>query len=65
MIRTVLITSCYRGNERKTFYGRYDPVTLERQGWKIEATMTKKFKMSDADFVRYGTEVETILKEEK
>lgn len=57
MIRTVLITSCYRGNERKVFYGRYDPVTLERQGWKIECTMRKKFKMSDEDFAKYGTEV--------
>lgn len=56
MIRTVLITECIHKatNEKKTFYGRYDPVTLERKGYKVIRAYIQKYEMSDEQFVKYA-----------
>lgn len=58
MFRTILITECENKitKEKKCFYGRYDPVTLERGKWKIVNTYSKRFTMSDEDFVKYAKE---------
>ena len=57
MIRTILITECENKitKERRFFYGRYDPVTLERGKWKIINTYSKKYTMTDEEFVKYAT----------
>lgn len=56
MVRTILITECENEitKERRCFYGRYDPVTLQRGNWKILNTFSRKYFMTDAEFVRYG-----------
>lgn len=56
MIRTILVTECENKitKERRCFYGRYDPVTLERQNWKIINTFSRRYSMTDEDFVKYG-----------
>ena len=58
--RTVLITECINKitAQRKNFYGRYDPVTLERQHYKVLKSYKKKFTMTDEEFANYGHEVE-------
>lgn len=62
MTRTILCTEVEHAitKERRMFYGRYDPVTLERGKWKIISTCQKKFTMSDEEFVKHGK-----LKEDK
>jgi len=57
MIRTILVTECEHKitKERRMFYGRYDPVTLERGNWKVINTYRRKYSMSDETFARYGT----------
>lgn len=63
MIRTVLHTylADSKGKVRETIYGRYDPVTLQkecdRKGLHIKSTEVKKYSMTDADFVKYGKEL--------
>lgn len=62
MTRTILCTECENKitKERRMFYGRYDPVTLERGKWKIINTFQRKYTMTDEEFVRHGK-----LKEDK
>lgn len=57
MIRTILVTECEHRitKERRNFYGRYDPVTLERGNWKVLNTCSKKYSMSDETFVKHAT----------
>ena len=56
MIRTILISECEHNitKERRNFYGRYDPVKLEREGWKVYNTYQQKYTMSDETFAKYG-----------
>ena len=56
MIRTILITECENSvtHERKTFYGRYDPVTLARGNWVPVKLESKKFSMTDEEFVKHA-----------
>lgn len=56
MIRTILVTECENRitKEIRNFYGRYDPVTLERGNWKILDSYPAMFSMTDETFVRYG-----------
>ena len=60
MIRTILITECQhrKTGEHKTFYGRYDPVTLERKGYKVLHAYIQKYEMSDEEFVKHATKKE-------
>ena len=60
IVRTILITECINKDtaQRKTFYGRYDPVTLERRRWKIIRSYQKKFTMTDEEFATHGKEME-------
>ena len=60
IFRTILITECINKltAQKKTFYGRYDPVTLERQHWKVLRSYHKKFTMTDEEFAKYGKEKE-------
>jgi hypothetical protein len=43
-------------HEKKVFYGRYDPVTLARGNWKVVNTYSKKFSMTDEEFVKHAKE---------
>ncbi len=58
MIRTILLTECENTitHEHKTFYGRYDPVTLARGYWKVISTCSKKYSMTDEEFVKHAKE---------
>ena len=58
MIRTILITECENSvtHEKKVFYGRYDPVTLARGNLKVLDTYSKKFSMTDEEFVKHAKE---------
>ena len=58
MIRTILITECENSvtHEKKVFYGRYDPVTLARGHWRVLDTYSKKFSMTDEEFVKHAKE---------
>lgn len=60
MIRTILVTECEHKitKEQRCFYGRYDPVTLERKQWRILKTYTKRYEMTDEDFAKHGKEKE-------
>lgn len=60
MIRTILVTECEntKTGEKKKFYGRYDPVTLSRGNWKVVDTYSKKYSMTDEEFVRHAKEKE-------
>lgn len=56
IFRTILITECINKitAQRKTFYGRYDPVTLERNHWKVLRSYQQKFTMSDEEFAKHA-----------
>ena len=56
LTRTILCTECEHKitKEQRVFYGRYDPVTLERGKWKILNTYQRKYTMTDEEFVKYG-----------
>ena len=60
IFRTILVTECIHTvtGVRKTIYGRYDPVTLQRKSLKVLRSYQKKFTMTDEDFARYGHEME-------
>ena len=64
MVRTILVTDCENRitKERRCFYGRYDPVTLERGNWKIIDSYSEKWSMTDETFVKYG---KRLTKKEK
>lgn len=57
MIRTILVTEVEHEitKERRNFYGRYDPVTLQRGHWKVLNSYSRKYSMTDETFVRYAT----------
>ena len=56
MIRTILVTVCENTvtKVRRPFYGRYDPVTLDRGNWKPISTEKVKYSMTDETFAKYG-----------
>lgn len=56
MIRTILVTLVENKitRERKEIYGRYDPVTLERQNYKVLESFKRQYEMSDETFARYA-----------
>lgn len=56
IFRTILITEVEHEitKERRCFYGRYDPVTLKKNHWKILNTFSRKYSMTDEEFARYG-----------
>lgn len=56
MQRTILITEAVDslGNDR-TVYGKFDPITLYRQGYKIKDTYKQLYVMDDKTFATYGT----------
>ena len=56
MQRTILCTVIENPvtKERREVYGRYDPVTLERKGFKVIETYKQLFTMDDATFAQYG-----------
>lgn len=60
--RTILETTCKKEKtgETKVFYGRYDPVTLERQHWRIQSTKRVKYEMSDEEFAKHAKIKEVI-----
>lgn len=57
MVRTILVTKVENKitKEQREFYGRYDPVTMERQNWKILDSFKRQYEMSDETFATYGT----------
>ncbi len=57
MIRTVLVTKAINKitKEEREFYGRYDPITMDRNNWKILESFKRKYEMSDETFARYAT----------
>lgn len=56
MIRTILVTEVKNviTQEQKEIYGRYDPVTLERNGFKVVNSFRRRYEMSDETFVKYA-----------
>lgn len=56
MIRTILVTEVKNRitQEEKEIYGRYDPVTLERNQWAIIKTYSRRYEMSDEEFVKHA-----------
>lgn len=56
MIRTILVTKVINKitKEEKEIYGRYDAVKLEKDGYKILGTCTRKYTMTDKDFALRG-----------
>lgn len=65
MVRTILVTVCEHTitKEKRPFFGRYDPITLERRNWKIVDTFKRKYTMTDETFAKYGTIVEESKEE--
>lgn len=63
MVRTILVTVAEHKitKERREFYGRYDPVTMERQNWAILNTFKRKYEMDDTTFARHATKKEDII----
>ena len=57
MQRTILITEVLspEGIPEK-MYGKYDPITLNRQGYKIIDTYKQMYVMDDKTFATYGKE---------
>lgn len=60
MIRTILVTKAINTvtGDIKYFYGRYDPVTLTRNHFKVLSSVSKKFSMTDEEFVKHAKEKE-------
>ena len=60
MTRTILATEVEHVEtlQRKIIYGRYDPVTLDRQGFRVIKAEKHKYTMKDSDFVKYATKKE-------
>lgn len=56
MERTILITECEKAitKEHTYIYGRYDPVTLNRKGYKVISAFKQKFEMTDEEFAKHG-----------
>lgn len=65
IIRTILVTEVLntQTNIKSEVYGRYDPVTLDRQGYKILGTTRRQYEISDALVAKYGT-IKKIFKED-
>lgn len=63
MVRTILVTLAENviTKERREFYGRYDPVTLERKSWRILKTFRRKYEMSDETFALHAEKKEDII----
>ena len=56
LIRTILVTECIneKTGQEKRFYGRYDPVTLQRGNWKVVNSFSQKYSMTDEEFVKHA-----------
>lgn len=56
MQRTILVTEVLDPDGEQDFiYGKYDPITLNRQGYKIIETYRQLYVMDDETFATYGT----------
>ena len=57
MQRTILVTICQaEDGEQFPIYGKYDPITLNRLGYKIIDTYKQMYVMDDKTFATYGKE---------
>lgn len=57
MQRTILVTELkHKASELKTkkIFGRYDPVTLNREGWIITDQYKQMYTMTDEMFAHWG-----------
>ena len=56
MQRTILVTEVLDPDgEEKFIFGKYDPITLNRQGYKIIEIYRQLYVMDDETFATYGT----------
>ncbi len=67
IVRTVLVTVVLNTatNVKSEIYGRYDPVTLDRQGYKILDSFRRQYEISDALVAKYGTIKKIFRTEDK
>lgn len=57
MQRTILVTIVEdQHGKREKVFGKYDPITLNRKGYKIIETYKQMYVMDDETFATYGTE---------
>lgn len=57
MQRTILITEVVSPEgESERIFGKYDPLTLHRKGYKIKDTYKQMYVMDDKTFATYGKE---------
>lgn len=57
--RRILVTKVISADGGTRFlYGRFDAVALASKGEKILYSEFKNYRMSEADFVKYGKEIE-------
>ena len=56
LVRTILVTRVINKitKEEKEVYGRYDPVTMERNNYQIIESFKRQYEMTDEIFARYG-----------
>lgn len=57
MQRTILVTELRHKDaplRTKVLFGRFDPVTISREGWIIERQYKQMYTMSDAEFAAHG-----------
>ena len=56
MQRTILITEVEDlEGKLSTIFGKYDPITLNRKGYKIKDTYKQMYVMDEKTFATYGT----------
>ena len=58
IIRTILCTTIENiiTKEQKEIYGRYDPVTLQRNQYKVISAISRRYEMTDEEFVKHAKE---------
>lgn len=49
--------------EHTELYGRYDPVTIQRQHLKVIKSFRRKYEISDSLVAKYGTIKEEIMED--
>lgn len=56
MQRTILVTEVIdQSGAVSLVYGKYDPITLNRRGYKIKDTYKQMYVMDEETFATYGT----------
>lgn len=56
MQRTILITEAEdQDGTPHMIFGKYDPITLNRKGYKIKDTYKQMYVMDEKTFATYGT----------